>query len=257
MRTLWLVTVLAVAGCSSSAKVAPPATHEDPQTVFDCVLALSTERQLLAHNSVGYNILDKAGGLRDLLEANAAAGVAIVSNPANAAAIPAGRWGETVVQSNGNPLQKIDDFDAQFRTRFGGQLTHGAFKFCFVDFGASTNVDAIWAHYQAVMDPLETDFPGRIIHWTVPLNPGTDPGGNAKRDEMSSHIRAKYGGTGRVFDLASLEARDDLERPVTSGGVPAMADRWSVDPAHGDGHLNDDGAHRVALAYLTFMCGLR
>jgi hypothetical protein len=72
MRTLCMIALAAIVGCTDTVKVvAPPSTDAPPQALFDCVLALSTERQLLAHNSVGGNILYNAGGLSDLLEASA------------------------------------------------------------------------------------------------------------------------------------------------------------------------------------------
>jgi hypothetical protein len=196
------------------------------------------------------------GGLADILASVSAAGTRIVSEPAGIAQLPPGGWAETGIGSNGDPLGKIDDFNAQVRTRFGGRLDFAAFKFCFADFGESTDVAPIWAHYQAVLDALERDYPGRIVYWTVPVMPDvTDIAANTNREALSALIRTKYGPTGRLFDLADLEAHDAGGNAVTLGGVRALSTDWSAD-GHYDGHLNYAGAHRIALAYLQLMCRL-
>lgn len=233
----------------------------DP-SVFDCLLALSTSRQLFAHQSVGNNILygpssGGGGGLDTIVHDNAAAGVSVISEPSGIGQLPRGGWGETGIGTNGDASGKIDDFDHLVRTRFSGQLDYAAFKFCFADFGESTDVGPVWTRYQAVMDRLELDYPGRIIHWTVPLMPDvTDIAGNTTREALSNLIRGKYASTGRLFDLADLEAHDDAGNLVTLGGVRAQWTGWSADGGH-DAHLNHAGAHRIALAYIQFMCGVR
>ncbi len=229
---------------------------------FECAQALSTSRQLFGHQSVGNNILygpgaGGGGGLDDILKANSGAGVSIVSNPASLSELPVGGWAEIEIGTNGTPTSKIDAFDTLVRTRFQGQLDFAAFKFCFADIGESTDVASLWSHYQSVLGALERDFPGRIIYWTVPLMPdSTDIPGNTVREQMSDQIRTKYGPTGRLFDLAALEAVNDHGDPVTLGGVPAMSTDWSANGST-DGHLNYNGAHRIALAYLHFMCGVK
>jgi hypothetical protein len=151
----------------------------------------------------------------------------------------------------------MDNFKLIADAGFPGHLDFAALKFCFVDFREGTNVASAWAHYQTVMDALQVSYPGRVVYFTVPLMPDTtDIGDNAKREEMSNHIRTTYGPTGRVFDLADLEAHDAAGHPVTLGGVPAMSTDWSAD-GHYDGHFNHAGAHRIALAYLHFMCNLK
>lgn len=265
MRTLCLATLLAVAGCSSSSvKAPPPPTHEDPATVFDCLLALSTTRQILGHQSVGYQIFYDAfgsngtGGLKGLATANAAAGVTIVPNPGSLAAIPAGGWAERPNGSNGNPTSKIDAFRDSLAPTFQG-IDYLGFKFCFVDFGGSSDVTSVWNHYRSVMDTLEANpaYRGRIIHVTVPLYAASvgDVGGNTKRNEMSQHIRDTYGATGRVFDLAYFESHLDDGSACANGAVPAMCDGFSN--GTGDaGHLGPAGVTRVSNAYLTFMCSV-
>lgn len=230
--------------------------------VFDCLLALSTSRQLFSHQSVGNNIVygpsaGGGGGLDDITKGHAAAGVSVISEPSGIGQLPRGGWAETGVGSNGDPAGKIDDFDHQVRTRFSGQLDYAAFKFCFADFGEGMDIGPVWTRYQAVMDQLERDHPGRIIHWTVPVMPDvSDIAGNTTREALSNLIRGKYASTGRLFDLADLEAHDDAGNLVTLGGVRALWTGWSADGQY-DGHLNYAGAHRIALAYIQLMCAVQ
>ena len=255
--TTTLRAIATASGLAPSAMISATYTigDHDP-TLVEALQALSTKRQLFAHQSVGANILyghGGSGGLDRILDDHPTGGVAIVHEPASISELPRGRWADTAVGVNGDPIGKIDDFDHQVRTRFAGQVDFVAFKLCFADFGESTDVAPIWARYQTVLDALEHDFPGRIIHWTVPLMPDvTDVGGNTARELLSSHIRTKYGPTGRVFDLADLEAHDAGGAPVALGGVRALALDWSADGAF-DGHLNDAGAAMVARAYIELM----
>ncbi|GAO01518.1 endoglucanase [Anaeromyxobacter sp. PSR-1] len=245
----------AVRSAAYTIQAQPPPV--DP-TVAQQLEALASKRQLFAHQSVGNSILyGQSGhaGLDALLQANAAAGVAVVYEPASAdgSAFPAGGWADTAIGTNGDPVGKVNDFDHQVRVRFGGALDFVAFKFCFTDIWNATDVADTWARYQVVMDALEADFPGRVIHFTVPLMPDvTDIEGNTAREQLSELIRARYRPTGRVFDLADLEAHDAQDNLVTLGGVRALALDWSGD-GHFDAHLNDAGADRVARAYVAFM----
>ncbi|WP_245530044.1 chitobiase/beta-hexosaminidase C-terminal domain-containing protein [Anaeromyxobacter dehalogenans] len=231
---------------------APPPT--DP-TLAQKLQALASKRQLLAHQSVGNNILygNGAGGLDGLLDANPGSGVTIAYHPASAAAVPVGAVADTAIGVNGQPVGKVLDFDAQVRTRFGGALDYFGFKFCFTDIWTAQDVSDTWAQYQATMDALEAAYPGKIIYWTVPLMPDvTDVDGNTQREALSNLIREKYRGTGRVFDLAYHESHDAQGNPFTLGGVPALAHDWSADGGH-DAHLNAVGATMVATRWVEFM----
>ncbi|WP_232288474.1 hypothetical protein [Anaeromyxobacter sp. K] len=226
----------------------------DP-TLAQKLQALASKRQLLAHQSVGNNILygNGTGGLDGLLDANPGSGVTIAYHPASAAAVPVGAVADTAIGVNGQPVGKVLDFDAQVRTRFGGALDYFGFKFCFTDIWTAQDVSDTWAQYQATMDALEAAYPGKIIYWTVPLMPDvTDIDGNTQREALSNHIREKYGGTGRVFDLAYHESHDAQGNPFTLGGVPALAHDWSADGGH-DAHLNAAGATMVATRWVEFM----
>ncbi|MFY3743538.1 hypothetical protein ACOQFB_06500 [Anaeromyxobacter sp. Red801] len=262
-RIGWMLTV-AVLACSGSGTSGPGSGGGgdgggggDAATLTEQLRVLATKRQLFAHQSVGANILyggawDGSGGLQRILRDHPEGGVVLVSNPAGLASIPAGGWAEVELGTNGDPIGKIDEFDRLVRTTFTGGLDHAAMKLCFADFAESTDVAPIWARYQSVMDALERDFPGRIVHWTVPLTSWVQGGANLRREAFSQLVRARYGPTGRVFDLAAMEQRDAQGNLVVIDGIPAMAPDWSLD----GGHVNDVFANRVATAYIGFMAAI-
>jgi len=252
MRRIVTVAAIAAIACAGG-NTGGPASGDPPAPLLEALQGLSSKRQLLAHQSVGANVLyggawDRSHGLFRLFADNPAGGVRVVVEPASLSAVAPGGWIDAEVGSNGDPLGKLDDFDAMVRTRFGGGLDYAAMKFCYVDFGSTTDVAGIWSRYQAVMDALEADFPGRIVHWTVPLRT-TGASANRVREQLSDLIRGKYGATGRVFDFADLEKHDAQGSLVLVDGVPAMALEWSTD----GGHLNDAFADRAARAYIELM----
>lgn len=265
-RIGWTAAVLAVLACSGSGSggAGPPPGDGGGDggggggtTLTQQLQALASKRQLFAHQSVGANILyggawDGSGGLQRILRDHPEGGVVLVSAPTGLAGIPAGGWAEVELGTNGDPIGKIDAFDDLFRVTFAGGLDLAGMKLCFADFGETTDVAPIWARYQAVMDALEADFPGRIVYWTVPLTSWVQGGANLRREAFSELVRARYGPTGRVFDLANLEQHDAQGRLVVIDGIPAMAPEWSLD----GGHVNDVFADRVATAYIGFMAAI-
>lgn len=231
-------------------------------TLFQKLQALSTKRILFSHNSVGEVICrgwSGGAGLWALIAANPGCGFTYRQDPANSAPanFPVGCFGDTPTVyggqgDNGDPIGKINTFDYRVRTGFPG-LDLYSFKFCFADFTDSTDVAAIWARYQTVMDALEVSFPGKILHWTVPVMADiTDVDLNTKREQLSSLIRGKYASTGRLFDLADKEAHTSAGAFVTLGNVRALAPEWNQD----GGHPNDAGSTMLATALVDFLYGV-
>lgn len=256
--TTTLKAIATANGLANSSVATATYTISSSPSLLTELQTLSSRRFLFAHQSVGNNILNGHsgnGGLNRIFHDNPTGGMAVVYDPPSAAPsdFPLGGFADTAAGTNGDPAGKIDDFDRQVRQRFSGALDYYAFKFCFADIGESADITSLWAHYQLVMDALERDFPGRIIHWTVPIMPDvTDIDGNTRREQLSSYIRTKYGPTKRVFDLADREAHDAEGNLVQLGGVRALAKCWSADGAY-DGHLNDTGANMIARAYIDFL----
>jgi lysophospholipase L1-like esterase len=167
------------------------------------------------------------------------------------------------IGTNGQPLSKIRGFQEAIDSHVGQGVDVAAMKFCFWDIRADTDVRQVFAEYERTLAGLEARHPTtRFIHITVPLfapdndwragirrligRPVPRTLDNAKRNELSDMIRARYAGREPVFDLARLEAAASTE-----GGVPYMAAELTTD----GGHLNPEGRHRLATAFLTMVAG--
>ena len=173
------------------------------------------------------------------------------------------------IGQNGDPVGKVADFAEKMRSGYGQWAGVALMKLCYVDIVAGTDVDAVFGEYKATMAQLEDEFPeATFLHLTVPLT--TEPGlksklkvalgrgqddraDNVVREKYNAMIRAEYGATGRLVDVAAMEStRPDGSR--VSGevdGAPyfALFDGFASDP----GHLNEVGSQVVAEGLLDVM----
>ncbi len=139
-------------------------------------------------------------------------------------------------------------------------------KLCYVDVGPATDVQQIFEAYRAAMARLEKDFPATIfVHMTIPLvsregglkalakqllgRPLQGTGDNLARESLNALLRAQYGASGLLFDLAQLEST----RPDGTRLANAMAGEYTDD----GGHLNATGRKHVAKRLLAFLCTIR
>jgi len=163
---------------------------------------------------------------------------------------------------------KIDAFQAAIRKGLGRVPDMALFKFCYVDITADTDVREVWAAYQRTMQQLEGEFPATIfLHVTVPLQTAGAgwkqwlqkfwgqtkvgvPADNIRRNELNALFREQYGRSGRLFDLARVEAtRPDGRRELfVARGTryEALAREFTDD----GGHLNEPGRMAVAANFL-------
>jgi hypothetical protein len=226
--------------------------------------SLSRRTIFFGHQSVGGNILE---GLRDLA-AREGVSLRVVEAPAPGA-LPHPSFGHALMPANGDPQQKLRNYELAFTSGQARGAGIAFLKFCYVDFGRGTDVPALFARYQETLRRLEARFPGTtFVHLTAPLT--TAEGGikatikdllgretseeqNARREEFNALMRQAWQGTGRLFDLALVEATgpDGRPRVVPWKGreVPALAAASTDD----GGHLNVVGRERVARALVAFL----
>jgi hypothetical protein len=223
-------------------------------TVPAALAALATKRVLFAHASVGANLL---GGVRTILDGNGGAEPSIVDlgfPTPSAAGLAAGTIGEVGwYDLNTHPWRKVSAFQTYLNTNGLGAVADLALmKFCFVDFDAGADsvetvprAQQLFADYQAMVAAVQAAHPGvRLVHFTAALTPA----GNGRREAYSDLVRAAYGGTGRLFDLADLESNGHTD---AQGRV--------LDPAYsldGEGHLNATGQRVVAEALLLLLANV-
>ena len=239
----------------------------DRQTISNEVKVLGGKRIFFGHQSVGENIL---GGLSRLFADEGIEGLNIVNVEKSAA--PAGPLlAETRIGKNGDPRGKCDAFESRVAGFPGGPPDIAVLKFCFVDFKPETDVRALFAYYERMVDTLRAKAPGtKLVHVTVPLTIRT-PGWkkllkhllgreessdtlNFLRCEYNDLLRARYADE-PVMDIAAIEstypggAREDFERD----GKKVFALRADLSS---DGvHLNGEGSRLAAAEFLRVLAG--
>ena len=273
MRTILYITlVLALAGCSQNNRPAMDNFYkvygselEDMATALERVAALKI---YFGHQSVGYDLLS---GMKQWEEE---AGVQISKSETRDLANTAGsslvhfRVGE-----NRDPYSKIEDFAALVRQIPKDEPSLAFFKFCYIDFSPTADVEAIFAAYKEKMLALR-DSSGncRIVLCTVPVTtvqkgpkalakrilgkPLIHARENVIREAFSDRIRTELGGEFPVFDLARVEYTlpDGTTQSYKHQGktYPRLPESYTRDR----GHLNPYGARIVAYNFIAFLSEL-
>lgn len=232
---------------------------------------------LFGHQSVGANILDgvsrvyagssvRAPVIADVTGGvSGGAGVAGVSQVQTGALRKAG-FRHVRLGVNGDPASKL----AAFTEVMDGPVADGVdvalMKLCYADVSASTDVRAVFDAYVSTMAAVEAAHPGvRFLYTTVPLTAdrgwkakvgavlGRDdtmgPADNVARERYNALIREKYAGTGRLLDIAAVEAEGTSERSQDGNVYHVLNRHLTADR----GHLNDAGSEAVAAELLKMV----
>jgi hypothetical protein len=227
---------------------------------------IARERIYFAHQSVGANLIE---GVRELAGQEGVA-LRIAETPQASAVAPA-TFGHTFVPENGEPLKKLESFRAELGS---ASVDIALLKFCYVDITADTDVNALFARYQATIAELRGKNPRTtFVHVTLPLTEvqtgpkalakrmlGRAPYGtieNVRREQYNELLRKAYAGREPVFDLARVEstAPDGTLVKVSWQGTvaPAMAPAYSDD----GGHLNARGRLRAARELVAVLAAAK
>ena len=246
---------------------------------------LAQKKIFFGHQSVGNNILD---GIRDLMKENPRIKLNIIetSNPAD---FDAPLFAHARVGKNRDPRSKIDAFTRLMEEGIGGNRADIAFfKFCYVDFGASANIDIkdVFGYYKKSMSKLRNKYPKKnFVHFTVPLETSKIPfkfwlkifkstgwsyrlkmiknikniwryDANIKRNEFNELIRREYAGKEPVFDLAKIESThpDGKRETFTKHGKRYYS--LVPDYTHDGGHLNELGRKIAAEQLLLLLANI-
>lgn len=224
---------------------------------------LASRRVFFGHQSVGKNLLDGLAGVP---------GVRMVE-VGEGAPLAAPALGHALVGRNTEPRTKLADFERLVAAGPAAGADVALMKFCYVDVDASTDVQALFADYQATYARLAAANPRvRLAHVTVPLTvvqrgpkaslkrllgrPVWGERENAQRHAFNELLRAEYGGKAPLFDLAALEAQhpDGSPERYTLAGrqLPALVPAYSDDGEH----LNADGRARLGAAFAEFLASV-
>jgi len=240
-----------------------------PDAELDAALGLLGSRTVLfGHQSVGAGIVE---GLRRQAQARGAP-LRIVEARAGAP-LERRTLAHAYLAQNGDPVGKLAAFEALMAASESAPPDVAIFKLCWADFGPATDVDRLFAAYQATFDRLARRFPRTaFLHLTTPLTTvqggtramlkrllGKAPYGeleNARREAFNDLLRARHRGA-ELLDLARLEAEDPrgglATHPVEGKPVLALAGENTDD----GGHLNPAAQDRVAKALAVAIAKLR
>ena len=208
-------------------------------SVFENVAGL---RIFFAHASVGSNVLDGVAGLNSLDS------MKYPLRQEKSGSNPPATTSDGVIYEypRGNPgwLKKIKDFAVYIENGWNVPAVDVVMnKFCYID------QEAEWEIYRDSMIALENQYPDtRFIYWTMPV---TTSGGSdtVLRSKFNQNLRewVKIRQGKVLFDIADIEAwsPDGQQQIIVSEGQDCqqLYARYTSD----GGHLNDEGARRVAI----------
>lgn len=226
---------------------------------------IAQRKIFFGHQSVGDNLLE---GIKQL---STTAGVPVRIVEVKAAnSVESAMIGQAYITENEFPLKKIKSFEQAMGVKPAG-LDIALMKFCYVDFKADTDVNALFTSYLATIESLKARNPGTtFVHVTAPLtSEKSGPkefvkrllgrGGsaqNVRREEYNSLLRKKFQGREPIFDLARVESIAPDGTPVTVEWkgivVPAMATVYTDD----GGHLNSAGKLHAARELISVLAAI-
>lgn len=229
--------------------------------------AVARKRIYFGHQSVGANILD---GIRDIINQNRGSTLRIMSSDDPASIAGPGLF-ESPVGQNGDPESKNEAFARVLEKGMGAQGGIALYKYCYVDFTATSNVQEVFARYRQNMDFLKARYPSlHLVHVTVPLTrvePAskawvksvlgrrTARDANLRRNEFNRLLRDAYQ-QDPIFDLAEVESTHaDGSRcffTTANQQVYTLCPEYSTDA----GHLNEVGRQTAAKRLLDVLASL-
>jgi hypothetical protein len=228
---------------------------------------LEHEYVFFGHQSVGDNVVE---GLRDLLAEDPRLHLTIVrSDVPHRTSSPA--FVESHIGQNTDPASKDRAFRQIMNSGFGAAGGIALYKYCYVDFGPSTDVARVFDEYRKTIEDLEQQYPAlKVVPVTVPvrtveaaakawvknaLGKNTERDNSIKRNDFNAMLRHHFGSR-PIFDLAAVEStREDGSRVYflqNEKTVYTMAPEYTTD----GGHLNEIGRRAAARQLLEVLAGM-
>lgn len=232
------------------------------------VANLETEKIFFGHQSVGDNIVE---GIQDIMAEDSRLRLNVV-NSAHPEQVAGPALVESHIGQNEDPQSKNEAFAAIVENGMGSQGGIAMYKYCYIDFNASTNVPQLFEAYRQEIAMLRSKYPLlKIVHITAPLTT-VEPAMkawleaklgrpsawdfNAKRNAFGNLMRQTYAATDPIFDLAEVEStHPDGSRSYVMRGkerIYTLAPEFTED----GGHLNKAGRRAVAEQLLLVLSRL-
>lgn len=230
---------------------------------------LAEKRIYFGHQSVGQNILS---GVDDVLRGNPRIKLSLAEvKGENTFGAP--QFAHSAIGSNGDPKSKIEAFSLLMDKGVGKSASIAFFKFCYIDFNPSTDVEKVFLMYKDTMALLQRKCPNTtFVHVTVPLmvlqkgpkawvksilgKPISGYEDNIKRCQFNDMMRKEYVGIAPVYDLAAIEStfQDGKRASFEKDGHTyySLVEDYTYD----DGHLNEKGRRIAAEQLLVLLASL-
>lgn len=269
--TYGLLLLLAGAACTNNyTPIEMKSTYEFKKLADlpDSLLQnLAAQKIYFGHQSVGYDIMN---GIEDL-KADDARLSFYLTESSDTSICMEDCFAHSKNGENRKPFSKIEAFTNTINS-LPGTLDIAFFKFCYVDFTATTNVDSVFRAYVAAMDSLKAKYPTtRFVHVTAPLRAiqsgpkalvkklmGKSLGheDNAARCRFNQLMRDCYQGKEPLFDLAMIGSTrpDEKVQAYLHKGetIFALSPQYTYD----GGHLNEPASKLFGEQLLVFLANL-
>ena len=238
-----------------------------PRSMDDALKAdlhrVSSARIYFGHQSVGGNIMD---GLADLQGQLGQPVIRVGELGSLDVSADPGVLLHTKVGKNEQPISKCQDFQRILDQQLAGLVEVALFKFCYIDFNETSDVEAIFQTYSRTMDELKLRHPEiTFIHVTAPLRsidrgpgvwaremlgrPNRAKMANISRNEFNRRLKERYPAD-PIYDLAAVMSTypDGRRESFKMNGNTYD----SLVPAYTDdgGHLNAVGRTHAAAEFV-------
>ncbi|MFT3929940.1 MAG: hypothetical protein QM709_06545 [Spongiibacteraceae bacterium] len=215
------------------------------------------------HQSVGNNLLS---GVRSLAQEQNVQ-LSISDSASNESVV----INQFPIGENGNPSSKLDAFKTTLAQGAGASANVAQMKFCYIDFPPDVDPQALANTYIQQTSELATQYPHiTFIATTTPLTTiqtgpkalikkllGKQPAGyeeNWRRHQFNQTLRAHYGNSQALFDLAAIESLQGKSVfTLNNNAVETLPEAITDD----GGHLNDVGQRLVASAWIRHLAALK
>lgn len=232
----------------------PPPTG-DPLDLATYNAALA-KRTVFGHQSVGMQILDGVNMLADDLGA---------PDPTfydyESTALPAtgGFIAHFYAGTNGDVFTKTAEYLSHLASGLASQVDVVVLKFCYADLRSNSGYtpQQMFDEYKRWVDVIESTYPSiTVVYATETIVMGENSDGttnNILRQTYNNLVRAEYGASGRLWDVADLESTDPAGNKILYNGVESLYSGYASPDQR---HLYYPGRPVVAAPLLQIIAGI-
>lgn len=129
--------------------------------------------------------------------------------------------------TNGDSFTKTAEFLSHLQNGLAAQVDIVVLKFCYADMrsGSGYTPQQMFDDYKAWVDAVESQFPQlTVIYATeaIVMGQNSDGANNGLRQTFNNLVRAEYGASGRLWDVADIQSTDPSGNKVLYGGVESL-----------------------------------